>query len=120
MAEQDIAAPQHRENAPKFLRLDRTILQLALLSPGQGRSRAAHKRFVLELGQGDGLQAHQVVQAEGAIDPVEVLGFNRRALHQQLHHLLGHLVGHLQAHHLPTETALAQALLQGQHQVVGL
>ena len=81
---------------------------------------AAAVGLVLELGQRHRHQAHQVIEAEGALDSVEVFRLHAGALQQQIHHRIGHLVGHLQAHHLPAHAAFAQALLQGLHQVVGL
>ena len=118
--QQHIAAADHRKDAFKLLGFDRAVFELAFLGARQGWAGAALVRFFLELGQGDGQKAHQVVEAEGAIDSVHVLGFHRGAVHQQLHHRFWHLIGHLQAHHFTAAAAFAQALLQGLHQVVGL
>ena len=48
--QQHIAAANHLEDALKFFRFDRAILQLCLLGAGQGRGGAALVGLVLELG----------------------------------------------------------------------
>ena len=56
--QQHISPADHREDAFKLLRLDRAVFQLAFLGAGQGWCGAALVGLLLELGQGNGQQAH--------------------------------------------------------------
>ena len=105
--QQHISPADHRENAFKLFSLDRAVFELAFLGAGQGRGGAALVGLLLELGQGNSQQAHQIVETQGPVDPVNVFRFDGGAFHQQLHHRFRHLIGHLQPHHLAAAAAFA-------------
>ena len=120
VVQQHIAAADHPEDALELLLLDRAIGQATALGPGQPGHGAALVRGVMQLGQGDADEAHQVIEPERSVDAVEVFGVHIGAFHQHLDDLVGHLIGHLEPNHFAAHAALAQPFLQGLHQVIGL
>ena len=80
--QQHITAADHGKNALEFLLLDRAVLQLAALGPHQGRHRSPLIGLVLQLGQGDCQQAHQIIKAQGTVDAIDVLALHSQTLHQ--------------------------------------
>ena len=120
MVQQHITPTDHREDAFKFLFLDRAVLEHAALGPGQNRWGLAAVALIFELRQGDCQQTKEVIEAEGTTDSIQVFLFYRHAFHQHVDHVLGHFIGHLEAYHLSTHAPFAQALLDRDHEIVGL
>ena len=61
--QQHVSSADDREDAFKLLGFDGAVFQLAFLGAGQGWCGAALVGLFLQLWQGNGQQAHQIVEA---------------------------------------------------------
>ena len=120
MVQQDVLLTHHRKDVVEFLCSDGAFIDEVLLRPRQKVGGLSAVGFALQFRQRQSRQTEQIVEAEGAINFVEVLLLNGESLHQHFHHVVRHLIGNFQPHHFAADPAFAQAFLQRQHQIVGL
>ena len=113
-----IAAADHRKNALKFLLFDGAVFEHVALGATQHRGCLARVGLVLEIRQWDSHQTEQIVEAQRTVNPVEIGFLNGHAIHQHLDNVLWHSLGDLEPHHFATHASFAQALLNGDHQII--
>ena len=108
VVDQHVLAVEHRKDARLLLPLDR----------GEGRWDQRGPRLVVQLGPVEAVDGPQAVEAQGAGEPVDVVGPQAELLGEPLDRTLRGPGIDLEAHHRE-EAPAAQLLLEGQQQVVG-
>ena len=105
--QKDVLPTHHGKDAFEFLGLDRSLVHQELLGASeQGRCLSVVGSF-LQLRERKSHQTEQIVEAQWAVNSVEVFLFNGEAIHQHLHDVVGHLVRHFEAHHFAAHASFA-------------